>query len=184
MWSAGWISFKRCVMVKKENWEIYGGLALAPLYKRVLAFMIDLFVINIFISPFKTAIERVAPGISSGAAFSLNLSESQVSSLQTIMLFAGLTVLLYFSVMEWKFGETIGKHLLGIRVASLFPSEKHPVPYFNFLVRSLFIIPVFPFILLWVIDPLYMMWNPYNQRLSEYLSKTVVLEGGGLFAKS
>ena len=48
--------------------------------------------------------------------------------------------------------------------------------FWQTLLRSIYLIPVFPFVLLLLIDPVYMFFNPENQRLSERMSKTRVVE--------
>ena len=44
------------------------------------------------------------------------------------------------------------------------------------LVRNLMFIPIFPFDFLFIADPIVMLFTKTNQRLSEILSKTRVVE--------
>ena len=66
----------------------------------------------------------------------------------------------------------IGKKLLNLYVES----QTKELKYWQLLVRSMFLIPLFPFVLLWVIDPIVMLFTKDSQRLSEILSKTKVVE--------
>jgi hypothetical protein len=76
--------------------------------------------------------------------------------------------LAYFSYQEFKFGDTIGKRLLKLYVKS----DTKKLKYWQCLVRSLYFIPVFPLILLWIIDPVMTFFSDKNRRLSEIVSKT------------
>ena len=68
--------------------------------------------------------------------------------------------------------QTIGKMLMKIYVVS----DTKTLNPWQLLVRNLVFIPIFPFVLLWLIDPLFMFFTKTNQRLSEILSKTRVVE--------
>ena len=87
-------------------------------------------------------------------------------------LIISLFVILYFYKMEKNMSQTIGKRITGIYVVS----DQKELKAWQVIVRSLVFLPVFPFILLWIIDPLFMFFNKSNQRLSEILSKTRVVE--------
>ena len=71
-----------------------------------------------------------------------------------------------------RMGQTIGKMLMKIYVVS----DNQDLKAWQLLTRSIVFIPIFPFILLWVLDPLFMFFTKTNQRLSEILSKTKVVE--------
>ena len=78
----------------------------------------------------------------------------------------------YFTILEWKLGQTLGKMILKINVKS----EHKTIKIWQAFVRNLFLIPVFPFIALWIIDPLFMLFTKNNQRLMEILSKSKVVQ--------
>ena len=78
----------------------------------------------------------------------------------------------YFTILESNIGQSIGKKFLHLKVTSL---EKNP-KIWQYIIRSLFLIPLFPFILLWLIDPIYIFFNTDGQRLTESVSKTKVIE--------
>ncbi len=161
------------------------NLTSAPTFKRLLAFLVDLFLVNILISPFRNVIVSAIPQFSDPSkTFELfnvfsGLSKHQLSLISYTMFFAALIAFLYFSVLEYRYGATIGKLLLRLKVEPL--AEKR---YWRYAVRSLFLFPLFPLSLLWVVDPVYMLTNPKRQRFSEYVSRTIVVDevGGDLVA--
>ena len=75
-------------------------------------------------------------------------------------------------MLEKKMGQTIGKVLMRIYVVS----DNNNLKTWQLLTRNLIFIPIFPFVLLWIIDPLFMFFTKTNQRLTEILSKTKVVE--------
>ena len=68
--------------------------------------------------------------------------------------------------------QTIGKKIMNIYVVG--DSEK-PGKW-QLLIRNLFFIPIFPFDLLFIVDPIFMLFTKSNQRLTEILGKTRVVE--------
>jgi len=147
----------------------------ASIWKRLAAFIADLLIINIVIGfSFQDLLTRLIPKDLSIAEMSNYLAtHPEVSKhLTTISVFIGVMALIYFSVMELKLGQTIGKMFFNINVVS----EAKELKYWQCIVRSLFLIPIMPFMLLWVVDPLYVMFNKEGRRLTEILSKSKVVE--------
>ncbi len=143
----------------------------ALIWKRLLAFVADLLIINLVIFfPFKGIIKESIPefGSYSEAYSFLSSNQSYTTTLTMVSLVMSLFAILYFALLEHKTGQTPGKMLFNISVAN----DVKKMSFWQFFVRSLFIIPVFPFVLLWIIDPLFMLFTKTNQRLSEILSKT------------
>jgi uncharacterized RDD family membrane protein YckC len=83
-----------------------------------------------------------------------------------------LFAILYFLLLEKKIGQTPGKMIFNISVAG----ESGEVRLWQLAIRSIFLIPIFPFFLLWVVDPLFMFFTKSSQRLSEILSRTKTVE--------
>ena len=153
--------------------RIFTGPAL--IWKRIAAFIFDLFIIEFVLAfPFQSIIKRIIPkDISYSAAYRLFSTNTQYTKLLTmVMIMLSLLALFYFTILEYKLGQTIGKILLNIKVVS----ENKELKFWQCIARSLFLLPVFPFFLLWVIDPLYLFFNKKGQRLSEFLTKTKVVE--------
>ena len=101
---------------------------------------------------------------------------SQSSGLSVAMMILTIVVgflsILYFYLLEKKLQQSIGKILFNIYVVS----DNKEFKGWQLLVRSMFLIPVFPFVLLWLLDPFFLLFTKNNQRLSEILSKTRVIE--------
>jgi uncharacterized RDD family membrane protein YckC len=147
----------------------------ALLWKRILAVVIDFILIDIvIIGPFRTIILTLA-GYKKGMGLSMVLSDpSNVHSITILFAFISLFVLVYFTLTEYTLGKTVGKMVMKLRVVSVVSSE---LPgFWSCLLRSLFVIPIAPFNFLWIIDPVYMMFNKENQRLTEYLGKTKTIQ--------
>ncbi|MBW2989789.1 RDD family protein [Candidatus Woesearchaeota archaeon] len=147
----------------------------AMVWKRVLSFIADLLIINLIIFfPFKSVIQRSIPEFSSySEAYNFLISNpAYTRNLTFLSIIMSALALLYFALMEYKLHQTVGKMLFHINVAS----DAKKAAFWQFIVRSLFIIPLFPFFILWVIDPLFMFFTKTNQRLSEIISKTKTLE--------
>lgn len=146
----------------------------APILKRIFAFAIDfLFVQFVILFPFNRMFEKVIPAESSfSEAFSLLSNASNSSLLIIFAIFTSIPTIAYFAILEKEFGQTIGKKLLKLYVES----QQKELKYWQAVARSIFLIPIFPFVLLWIIDPIVMFFTKENQRLSEILSRTKVVE--------
>ncbi len=147
----------------------------ALVWKRFLAFLTDFLIINLVLFfPFKRLIQSSMPefGSFSETYAYLISNQSYTQALTVVSLAMSIFALFYFALLEYKIQQTPGKMLLKISVIG----EKKEVRFWQYLVRSLFIIPIFPFFLLWVLDPLFLFLTKTNQRLSEILSKTKTVE--------
>ena len=163
---------------KKRGVDIPGmKLVEAPaqFWKRGIAFLIDLLVIDlVIISPFKKYLESFIPtgGYSTAIDFfTKNVEAAQTLTLITIMI--TIFVLLYFSILDSKIGQTLGKYLFGIYVKS---EDNKPLSFWRCLLNNLHFIPFFPFIILWVVDPIHMFFSPKKQRLMQKFAKIVVVQ--------
>lgn len=158
---------KRGLNLPKE--QAFEGPALV--WKRLLAFITDLLIINLVLFfPFKRIIQKSIPSFASySEAYSfLTTHQSYTNNLTIVSIIMSLFAILYFALIEYKIQQTPGKILFNISIVS----DTKKLSFWQFVVRSLFIIPIFPFFLLWIIDPLFMFFTKTNQRLSEILSKT------------
>ncbi|MEM3374063.1 MAG: signal peptide peptidase SppA [Candidatus Woesearchaeota archaeon] len=158
-------------------------IEIASPLKRFLAFVIDLFIIQILLIPFSNYIEK---NLTFTTDFSKNISllESNpelLSSLSFFVFMVFLILFFYFVYFEYKLGQTPGKLILGIRVinysleknASKKANESEKLNFLQSVMRNLFFIPLFPFYLLWFIDPIYLIFT--QKRLSDNFSKTIVV---------
>jgi len=149
-------------------------LAQASILKRVAAFFIDLVIINmVILFPFRSIFDKIIPETGS---FSKTLdflsSNANSTSITIIILLVSVISILYFMILEKNLNQSVGKMLFNLYVNS----QTKDLKYWQLFVRSIFLIPLFPFILLWIIDPIVMFFTKDNQRLSEILSRTKVVE--------
>ena len=79
--------------------------------------------------------------------------------------------LFYFTILEYKLQQTIGKTLLNLYVKSTINNE---LTFIQVLLRNI----TKPFGIILLIDVIYMIYKKGNQRLFEVLSNTQVVEKG------
>lgn len=157
-------------MVRRVHTTVMQGSIPALLWKRIAAFAIDILVLDLTIlSPFQGVLMDALPSNFSISA----LDQVHVSGTLTATLIAmGLLAALYFALCESMLGQTVGKMLFRLRVAGV----ASPPGFWRCLLRSVFLLPIFPFAMFWLIDPLYMFFTRSSQRLLERLSATATIE--------
>ena len=140
--------------------------SLIPAWKRMVAFIIDVLVIEfLLLYPF-TRIAKEAFG-------SADFSTAIISSAGIGIIFAAaLIYLLYFTLLEYSVGQTIGKILMKCTSVNM---KNKQMNFWQALGRNLFIIPFVPFIFLWVLDPIFIILK--KRSLSEIFTKTKTIEG-------
>ena len=147
----------------------------ALLWKRIAAFFIDMAIINLVVLfPFRILFQNIIPkDYSFSEAYkSLSSSTNYASFLTSASFIMSILIILYFLMLEIKMSQTIGKMLMKVYVVS----DNKELKAWQLLARNLVFIPIFPFVLLWILDPLFMLFTKTNQRLSEILGKTRVVE--------
>jgi len=135
----------------------------APIWKRFLAYLIDLIIVDLVVTlPFRSYLDK----FSSNFDFLFMPMENK---LYFISLFVVFALVLYFSILEFKTGQTLGKMIFNIYTVSLL---KKPMTFSQALLRN--ITKSFPIVLL--VDVAYMFFKRGNQRLFEVFSGTMVVE--------
>lgn len=158
----------------------------ASIWKRVLAFIIDLLVLDlIVIAPFRSLIEKTL-SLGEGATYSelmqyIAANPEVTAKFTSVMVIITVIALLYFTILETKIRQTLGKALMGIYLIS--ETEDKQITFWRCLLSNLTFIPFFPFIILWVVDPFYMLTSQKSQRFMEKFSKIVVVEDYSYDAK-
>ncbi len=153
-------------------------IAPALVWKRTLAFIGDFIIINLVIFlPWRKLIQNSMPQMSQfnsySQAYNFIISTHGVSkNLIIISFLISLFAILYFALLEYKTHQTPGKIVFNIFIINDAKNGINKITFWQCLIRSLFLIPLFPFFLLWIIDPLFMCFTKSHQRLSEILSKT------------
>ncbi len=148
-------------------------LAPAAIWKRMVAFVIDFIIIDIVIfSPFQGILARLLPvGNIMEIQSSLASSPSLMNLVLGLLVIAGVLALLYFALLEYYLGTTVGKRLMHVYIAS----DKH-LRFWQCIVRNAYFIPLFPLPVFWLIDPLAMRLSRDNSRFLERLSRTRTVE--------
>lgn len=131
----------------------------AGFFRRLLALIADLLIITVVLFfPFNSILESYAVP---------SLAESMDTALDPLLflafLFMTLIALGYFMIFEKVQRQTLGMRLFHIEVSG-------NLSFWRLLVRNLFVIPFGPFYLLWVIEPLYLVFA--KERLTEKLTRT------------
>ena len=147
----------------------------ALLWKRIAAFVIDIAILNLIVLfPFRKLFQNIVPkDYSFSEAYKLLSSSADFTSYISLISFVmSILVILYFSMLEKKMGQSIGKMIMKIYVVG----NNNELRTWQMLARNLVFIPLFPFVLLWILDPLFMFFTKTSQRLTEILSKTRVVE--------
>lgn len=142
---------------------------IAPFWKRVLAYIIDLLVVEIIIVwPFRGFFEKAEISY-------VNLFREAIEqNLIWVSFFIMVLSLAYWVLFEWKLRQTIGKMLLNLYVVS-----KNELRFSQALMRNL----TKPFPLALLVDVAYMFFKRENQRLFERFSGTNVIETRWMVAK-
>ncbi len=143
-------------------------------FKRLLAFIIDVLILDIIVfSPLKELVYRIVPKDMTYTESSqfLNSNPAMFQSLYVVFIFMFVLMIIYFTIMEFKFHQTIGKMFLGIYIKS---STKLELSFWRVLFSNITFLPVFPVIILWIIDPLYVLFT--NKRFMEKLSNISLIE--------
>ncbi len=141
----------------------------ASLLSRTLAFILDISIISLTIlAPVTTLAEQLIPKTDYHAVYAYITNNSGLSNvLSIIMVFVFILIILYFTLLEYLLGQTIGKKFLGLHVVT---SEGKNILFWQALVRNCVLLPLMPFIFFWVVDPLYLLFT--KRRLTEQLTKT------------
>jgi uncharacterized RDD family membrane protein YckC len=149
-------------------------------FKRLLAFFVDLAVIDFFVLGFYTEIISRLLGNSTDIMSTYYMLTAQTGRADAIILIFTLIITLtlaYFVLMQYATGQTLGAMLLNLHVVSPVNDKEYTLPgFWQCMMRNIFIIPAMPFVLLWIADPIYFFYAKKGQRLTEWLSRTKVIE--------
>jgi len=156
----------------------------ASVLRRVIAFIIDLLIINLAaFGPLRRLLANYIPLSESFAdAYAFIVNNGNIINIicATIIVMTLLAVL-YFVAMESMLGQTPGKMFFNLYVISLKDNKGRKTAlkkpgFLQCLLRSIFLVPFFPFVILWIVDPVYLLFNRNRQRFTEYLGKTKVVQ--------
>lgn len=145
----------------------------ASLWKRAFAYVIDVFIINlIIIMPFQKVLEELGKGFSGKGFFEtykiLLQTELQLPKLFFVFIVISILSVLYWAILEYKIGQSVGKILFNIYVKS----QTNQLTFWQCFLRNVTKVSTFPLIL----DASYMIFTRSYQRFFEKMSRTFVVE--------
>jgi uncharacterized RDD family membrane protein YckC len=139
----------------------------ASLWKRLLAFIIDLILIQFLILlPFEKIFSNLKVK-SASDIFTMSQSMNIPTSVYYAFFFITVLALLYFAFFEYYLRQTIGMTIFGIYADG-------EVTFWKAIIRNAFIIPAFPFYILWIIEPIHLLF--YKTRALERFTSTSTVE--------
>ncbi len=152
----------------------------ASVWKRAGAFIMDIALLDLVVfSPFKANLASLIGGADTyQKAFQiLTSSQESLFGLMLASFFMAILTISYFTFLEWKLGQTVGKILFNlflVRVPAT-PDEKPSKPSFwQILMSNLSLVPFFPFIFLWPIEILSILFT--NNRFMERAARIQLVE--------
>lgn len=138
----------------------------ASVWKRGLAYIIDLLVINfVIVYPFQSLLNKTPLSLTSLDFKSLlGIDTTQILVITAII---GILSIAYWSILEYRIGQSLGKIILNLKVET-----KGELTFMQALIRNL----SKPFLFIMLIDVIYMGFSHEKQRLFEKWSKTWVIQ--------
>jgi uncharacterized RDD family membrane protein YckC len=151
--------------------DLYASLRLPPqrvyvkdasLLRRLGAFVADLLLLDFAV--FSSFGSLLLGSFDIGQALREGFTLSPAAYAAAVVM--ALLGLAYFSLFEYVLGQTPGMMLLNIRAVN--------VTLWRAAVRNAYMVPLFPFPLLWVIEPVHLALR--KTRLLEVISRTRTIE--------
>ena len=140
------------------------------LTRRVLAYIIDTAILNlILLAPIIKQMQKIVgdnTSFTSSYQFFIN-NPQKISAVVILGFMLIILTIAYYSILEFKLRQTIGKMLLGIKVMS----KKANFKYSQTLIRNI----SKPISILFIFDVIYLLVKKQNQRFFEKISDTVVI---------
>ena len=138
----------------------------ASFWKRTLAFIFDLLLINLIIAwPFQSTLQQYAL-----KEFSVDKVLPAEAYFIVVMIF--LLALLYFTFLEYYVGQTPGQMIMNMESIAIDGN----MAFWKALLKNIFILPFFPFYILWALEPVHLIF--YKQRLMERWTNTNTVMSG------
>ena len=139
----------------------------APLWKRACAYVIDVLILSVIVFlPLNKLFPTPATEAASFADIMSSINQQMSGKVIIIALLAAILTLLYWSILEYKLGQSIGKMLMKIKVYSA-----TPLTFWQCVLRNVTKVST----LFLFLDTLYMLKSG-TQRFFEHLSQTEVIE--------
>lgn len=132
----------------------------AGFFRRMFAFIFDILILDIIITaPFTKIFEGLLKRVEHNSLSSITYTSQELTAIVIIV----MIVLSYFILFEYILGQTLGMMLMDTKL-----SGENTLN--NCIIRNSFIIPAFPFILLWIIEPIAIIF--WKRGVLEHISNT------------
>jgi len=146
----------------------------ANVLRRFLAFLLDMIIISLLTLPIQGFMKVEQKETFGETLKAMMASPGFGSKMMIAAVFFAIIAILYFTILEFMMRQSVGKMIFKVYVDSLANHGKMTLGQ-SFL-RNLFLIPFIPFSFIAIADPIFMLWTRENQRLSEMICKTKVVE--------
>ena len=142
----------------------------ASIIKRLGAFFVDLIILEFFAF---NSLEGVVRNFLPSMGFTdmttyLQQNPDKLILLVGVAILAGIYAVFYFTLFEWALQQTPGKMLVNIRIKE--------AGFWKIFASNLTFLPIFPFNILWIVDPVHMFFSQKNQRFMERITGIEVVE--------
>ena len=136
----------------------------ASFLRRAIAFIIDLFIIDVVLTaPFTSLFAGMVARAEHLGVTSVSYTTREMAMILTLF----LLIYAYFVLFEYLLCQTPGMML----ASTIVRGEKGRFSgIFSIIVRNCFLLPFFPFLLFWVIEPLAIIF--LRRSVLEHLTKT------------
>lgn len=144
----------------------------AAVWKRILAFLLDLY---LGLAVASSLITLIAPSANIAVADAIAQPSLIVTPLlAAAFVYLAIFITLYHVACEYIVGQTPGMLLFGLSIRNNRAQGKDGLTFGQALVRNLFLIPLFPFYLFWLVEPLFYVFQ--GERLLEHWTRTETVE--------
>jgi len=132
----------------------------ASFLRRAGAFLVDILLLDMVVTaPFTTILQNLATRAERVGFSALTYTGTELAA--AVFLF--LIIYLYFVLFEYLLGQTLGMMLMNTRVIG-----RNSI--WSALARNSFLLPVFPFIVFWIVEPVAILF--WRRGVLEQLSQT------------
>jgi len=162
------------LLVDQEPTEYRSNKAVPLQYKsvgiRFIAILIDTIIISII-----GTIATLPLGTSTGITVDQQTRAISIASVYWIAVIIELIItFLYFTILEGRYGQTVGKIVLKLKVLK---ADGSPINYKDAAIRTILrIIDVIPFIVPYLLGAIFIWSSETKQRLGDRIARTVVVQ--------
>ena len=138
-------------------------------WRRAFSLLVDIVIINLVTSyPFSELSKKYFGEMTIAQA--MTIGEQIIPSIMYWAVFIiSILALLYFTLFEYFLGQSPGQMLLRVKSVSI-DAKKKKITFWRALISNCFILPYFPFFVLWIVEPIHLII--YKERFLEHITHT------------